>query len=59
MADIRKLSVIGQSRTYYLTLPKGVIDELSWRKGQKLQVQLKGKAILIKDWVPRKKKGSK
>jgi len=56
MADIRKLSVIGQGKTYYLTLPKNMIEELGWRKGQKLVVKLKGSSIVIEDWVPAKKK---
>jgi len=56
MADIRKLSVIGQGKTYYLTLPKNVIEELGWRKGQKLVVKLKSSSITIEDWVPKKKK---
>ena len=59
MADVRKLSVIGQSRTYYLTLPKEIIDELKWRKGQKLKVQMKGRSIIIKDWAPKKKRGAR
>jgi len=59
MAVVRKLSVIGQSRTYYLTLPKDIIDELKWRKGQKLKVQLKGRTIIIKDWAPKKKRGTR
>jgi len=59
MADVRKLSVIGQSRTYYLTLPKDIIDKLKWRKGQKLKVQMKGRTIIIKDWTPKKKRGTR
>jgi len=55
MAEIRKLSVIGQGKTYYLTLPKNIIEELSWRKGQKLEVRLRGDTISIQDWQPQKK----
>ena len=59
MANVRKLAVIGQSRTYYLTLPKELVDELSWRKGQKLTVQRRGNAVVITSQTSQKKKNSK
>ena len=58
MANVRKLAVIGQSRTYYLTLPKEIVDELKWRKGQKLEIQRRGKTVIIKNLHPLKKKVS-
>ena len=46
--EIRKLFTKGGS--YALTLPIEVIDELKWKKGQKLVVKKRGKGILIEDW---------
>ena len=48
--NIRKLTVTGKTSTYYVTLPKDVIHDLKWKKGQKLIVEKKGKQIIIKDW---------
>lgn len=59
MANVRKLAVIGQSRTYYLTLPKNIVDELNWRKGQKLTVERRGESVIIKDLSPKKRKPQK
>ena len=59
MSNIRKLAVIGQSRTYYLTLPKDIVDELNWRKGQKLTVVRRGDSVVIKDWISKKQKSRK
>lgn len=47
---IRKLTVTGANNTYYLTLPKDVIRELKWKKGEKKVIRLDGKQIIIEDW---------
>ena len=33
-----------------VTLPREALDELKWRKGQKLVLKKRGKGILISDW---------
>lgn len=46
---IRKLTKTG-NYTYYVTIPKALIDELQWRERQKLTVRKVGKKIVIEDW---------
>ena len=46
----RKLTVTGNGKTYYLTLPLEIIRELKWRKGEKKIVMLENKRIVIEDW---------
>ena len=50
---IRKLTKQGKY-SYYVVLPKGVVDELSWRERQKLVICKYGEGILIKDWKKKK-----
>ena len=47
--EIRKIYSHGNSLG--VTLPREVLDELKWRKGQKLVLKKRGKGILISDWV--------
>jgi antitoxin component of MazEF toxin-antitoxin module len=45
------LQVTGEDgEGYMITLPKELIEELSWRKGQKLTVHKYGKKLIIQDW---------
>jgi len=46
---VRKLTKQGKY-SYYIVLPKGVVDELDWRERQKLVIRKYGEGILIKDW---------
>ena len=46
--NIRKL--YKHSASYAITLPKEIVDELDWRKGQKLVVKKREKGIYIGDW---------
>ncbi len=46
---MRKLGVTG-TYTYYLTLPKAMVEELGWREGQKVVVRKSGDRIIIEDW---------
>ena len=50
---IRKITKAG-FYSYYVTIPKVMIEELGWRERQKVVVDRRGKKIVIKDW---KKKG--
>lgn len=52
----RKLTVTGQGKTYYVTLPKEMIQALKWQKGQKLIVDLKEDSLVIRDWEKKAKK---
>ena len=49
---IRKLTVTGKGQSYYVTLPKDIIKDLNWRKGEKKIVSQAGKKIVIEDWSP-------
>ena len=44
---VRKLTITGETRSYYVTLPKDIIRHLKWRKGQKLTVKRRGSRIII------------
>lgn len=47
MKELRKINTIGQHNSYYVTLPKWMIKELKWRKGQRVVVTKKyGKIVL-------------
>ncbi|MCK4540449.1 AbrB/MazE/SpoVT family DNA-binding domain-containing protein [Candidatus Parcubacteria bacterium] len=46
--EIRKIYSHGNSLG--VTLPREVLDELRWRKGQKLVIKKRAKGILISDW---------
>ena len=53
---IRKLTKKGEY-SYFVILPKRLIDSFNWRDRQKVVVKSYGKnKILISDWVPKKKK---
>lgn len=49
MRDVRKLTITG-NMTYYVTLPKWMIEKLKWKKGQKVEIKLKGNKIVVEDW---------
>ena len=50
---IRKLQTTGEDgQSYMITLPKELIEELKWRKGQKLTVHRYGEKLIIEDWQP-------
>lgn len=51
---IRKLTVTGQGKSYYVTLPLDLIKALKWKKGEKKVVYETEGKIIIKDWVPSK-----
>lgn len=48
--DKRRLSVIGRC-TYYLTLPKHLVDYLGLVRGQEIQVTKQGGSILLTPMV--------
>ena len=48
MEKIRKLSRTGKY-TYYVTIPKSYIDQLSWRERQRLIVELEGERLIVRD----------
>ena len=51
LSKIRKITTTGYG-TYSLTLPKGAVQNLGWKKGQKVVVERKGKTLVIRDLVP-------
>lgn len=46
---IRKLTKQGRY-SYYLILPKRIMDQLNWRERQKLTIRKYGQGIMVKDW---------
>ena len=50
MQIIRKLTITGPGRTYYLTFPREMIKALRWKKGEKKIVRREGGKIIIEDW---------
>ncbi len=52
--DIRKISVTGAARSYFVTLPKDEVQDLKWKKGQRVVVQRVGKTLVIRDFDPEK-----
>ena len=49
--NIRKLTKMGGGKSMGLTLPIEIVEKLGWKEKQKVVVVLKGKHIIIKDWV--------
>jgi antitoxin component of MazEF toxin-antitoxin module len=49
---VRKLAAMG-NYSLYVTLPKSVVKELRWRKGQKVVARKLGDKIVIEDWKPK------
>ena len=49
--NIRKLQRTGAGgASYMVTLPKRIIDDLDWRKGEKVVVERDGDRIVIENW---------
>ena len=48
--QIRKLSKTGGGKSFAITLPMEYIKKLKWKEKQKLQVEMKGRTIFVKDW---------
>ena len=48
--EIRKIASTGPYDTYFITLPKKIIRNLGWRKGEKKVIRQQGKRIVIADW---------
>lgn len=49
--EVRKLQRTGEDGgSYTLTLPRDLVEELKWRKGQKLTVTREGKRLIVQDW---------
>jgi antitoxin component of MazEF toxin-antitoxin module len=53
LTKIRKITITGGG-TYSLTLPKGAVQNLGWKKGQRVVVERKGETLVIRDFVPAK-----
>ena len=50
--QIRKIAVTGPYGTYFISLPKKMVKELKWKKGEKKVVRQEGNKIVIEDWEP-------
>ncbi|UMX48218.1 MAG: AbrB/MazE/SpoVT family DNA-binding domain-containing protein [Candidatus Nealsonbacteria bacterium DGGOD1a] len=47
--NIRNLTRLGKT-SLSITIPRNLILELGWRKGQKVVVKKRGKGLTIEDW---------
>ncbi len=47
--EVRKVIKNGRN-SYYINIPKEIVDALHIKERQKLTVELKGKSIVVKDW---------
>ncbi len=47
--SVRKITKTG-TYTYYVTIPKTLIDELGWRERQKVVVVRSGNKLVVEDW---------
>ena len=45
--EIRKLTVTGSTGTYYVTIPKWMIRDLKWRRGQRIMVTQRGERLIL------------
>ncbi|MBL7197305.1 MAG: AbrB/MazE/SpoVT family DNA-binding domain-containing protein [Candidatus Omnitrophica bacterium] len=50
--DYRKIGVTGKTNSYFVIIPKDIIRDLNWRKGQRVVIEQRKKTIVIRDWVP-------
>ena len=46
---VRKITKTG-TYTYYVTIPKALIDQLGWREKQKVVVVKEGDTLVVRDW---------
>lgn len=49
--QIRNLTT-NSTGTYSVSVPINLIQELRWRRGQRLVVTKQGKKLIIQDWQP-------
>ncbi len=48
---VRKLQRTGENgSSYTVTIPRELIEELDWRKKQKVVITRHGRTLVIKDW---------
>jgi len=52
--QVRKITKTA-AYTYYVTIPKSILDNLGWREKQKVVVKQIGKRVVIEDWVKKVK----
>ena len=47
--EVRKIVKNGRG-SYYINIPKEIMQELRWKERQKLTVRKVGKRLIIEDW---------
>lgn len=55
LSKIRKITMTGYG-TYSITLPKGAVQNLGWKKGQRVIVERVGETFVIRDFARAKDK---
>ncbi len=48
--NVRNLTA-NKTGTYQISLPIGLVRELRWQRGQKLEVRRSGNKLVIEDWT--------
>ena len=44
---VRKVTVTGETSSYYVTLPKKIVRDLDWRKGTIVQIRQRGRSVIV------------
>ncbi|MBU0469686.1 MAG: AbrB/MazE/SpoVT family DNA-binding domain-containing protein [Candidatus Omnitrophica bacterium] len=52
--NVRKITTTGNTGTYYVTLPKNMVKNLNWHKGQRVVARQEGHSIIIEDYTASK-----
>ena len=54
---VRKIGKVG-TYSCNVTIPKAIMQSLGWRNHQRVVVAQQGDTIVIRDWKPKRKRGS-
>ena len=48
--NIRKITKMASGGSFGITIPIEMVRRLGWRERQKVEVELKGRKLIVKDW---------
>ncbi len=46
--NVRRITITGKTGTYYVTIPKDIVRNLNWQKGQEVVVEQDRDMVVIK-----------
>ena len=49
MSNVRKI-IKNNRGSYYVNIPKEIVSKIRFKDGQKVEIDKKGKTVIIKDW---------